>query len=200
MTPLSLDWDADDEFPISLSKVKAQLRIPHDEFDDLITDVHLPGAVNWAEGIMRRSILSKVHRWVIDEFPNGPIRLPRGKTISISSVAYVSGGSTTTLRGPTSGSPIGTQYQEALRGNDGGILMPLRNGAWPAVDYDVPAPITITFTAGWATASVPGDIKAAITQYVSDALDITGAGDLGANTNLCAKEILLSSWTLTRWY
>ena len=63
---LSISWDSSSEDPediVSLNTIKAQLRISHDEFDELITEVHLPGAVSWAEGLMHRSILIPVSSW-----------------------------------------------------------------------------------------------------------------------------------------
>jgi hypothetical protein len=201
MRPLALSWDADTEFPIALDLIKSQLRVGHDEFDVLIHLLHLPAAVEWAEGEMHRSILAKEHQWVLSDFPRRDlgIRLPRGKTQSVSSIVYAaSATSTVTLRGPTSGSPIGSDYREELRGDSGGTIYPLTD--WPAVDLAAPAPVVITFTAGWDAVRVPGDIKMALAMYVADALEITGASDLSAHTDLAVKNSLLSAWRLHRWY
>lgn len=192
-----ISWAADTDTPISLAMVKSQLRISHDEFDDLIMDLHLPAAVEWAEGVMHRSILAKTHYWTLPCFPDyGELRLPRGKTQSVTSIEYVSNGTTFVLRGPSSGSPIGRDYQEDLRSDAGGIVLPLRGAVWPMVDYNVTAPVTITYVAGWTLATVPNEIKVALTAYVADALDIPGASDLTQYSDLSAKDILLSAWTL----
>jgi len=201
--PLRIDWDADTAIPIAIPDVKAQLRILDDQFDSLLNDIHIPAAVDWAEAEMKRSILAKTHYWVLSDFPRGKdetIRLPRGKTQSVTSIAYTYGNSTTTLTGPTSGSPAGTDYREDLRGNHGGVVMPNYGATWPDVDTESPAPVLITFSAGWTAAQIPGDIKLALMMYCSDALDIVGAADMGPNSNLQAKDLLLSSWRLERWY
>ena len=161
MRSLRLDPGVPDAYPVELGLLKDQLRILDDQFDPLL-DIHLYGAMRWAEGIMHRSILSRTATWIISDFPrdteNGVVpglRLPRGKTQSVASVAYVQNGSTTTLTGPTSGSPVGTGYREDLTGDGGGLLWPPYNESWPAVDLDAPAPVTITFSAGWTAAQVP---------------------------------------------
>lgn len=199
---LSLDWDRPTAYPITLDEIKSQLRIEHDEWDSLISSIHLPAALSWAEGETRRSIQSRTHRWIISEFPSGDQRiiLPRGKTQSISSIAYVSGGNTTTLTGPSSGSPEGTDYQEDLKDELGGVVMPNQGESWPSVDQDVPAPITITFSAGWAEQEdVPSDLKMAMIFYIGDSLEIASAADLMAHSDLSVKDRLISAWRIRRW-
>lgn len=201
--PLLLDWAADTDLPVTIADVKLQLRILDDQYDALLNDIYIPGAVAWAEGEMKRSILAKVHYWVLSDFPRGKdqsIRLPRGKTQSVASIAYTAGNATSTLTGPTSGSPAGTSYREDLRGNDGGVLMPNYGSTWPDVDLESPTPVLITFTAGWTSAQVPADIKGALMMYCADRLDIVGASDLGPHSNLNAKDLLLSGYRLERWY
>ena len=160
---------------------------------------HLPAAIAWAEGEMKRSILARTHYWQLDEFPssyNQAIYLPRGKTQSVKSIVYSSGGVLTTLRGPSSGSPIGIDYQENLAGDSGGVLMPPRGSWWPWTDYDVPVPVTITFVAGWTPQTVPADIKLALMTYIADALEMPGAADRTQYSDTNAKDILLSGWTI----
>lgn len=168
-----MEWDADGAPVIALARLKDSLRITHDDLDDLIHTEHLPAAVRWAEAFMHRSILAKTHRWIIDAFPPLAFRLPRGKTQSVTSIAYVKGGATTTLTGPTSGSPMGTDYQEDLRGDLGGIIMPNRGTSWPTVDDDVPAPILITFSAGWTAKTIPQGVTSALMLLVRDLFEGT---------------------------
>lgn len=203
ISQISLDWDRATAYPLTLAAIKSQLRIEHDEWDSLIYDIHLPAALSWAEGETRRSIWARTHRWVIREFPSGDQRiiLPRGKVQSVASIAYVTGGNTTTLTGPSSSSPEGTGYQEDLKDEGGGVLMPNQGESWPSVDLDVPAPITITYSAGWAEQEdVPGDIKLAMIFYIGDALEITSSADLMSNTDLTVKDRLISAWRLRKWY
>jgi uncharacterized phiE125 gp8 family phage protein len=188
--------------PLDLTLVKAHLAVDGDDSDALI-EAYIMAAIHWAEGATRRSIYSRTHTWVLRDFPRDgcqEIRLPRGKTQSIESVAYSDGGTVTTLTGP-SGSPAGTGWQEDLRGDDGAVLMPARGSSWPAVDYDVPSPVAITFTAGWLAAEVPQDVIHAMLFACSDAFDTRGSADLTTfGPNLNTREALISPYRLHRWY
>lgn len=195
---ITIDIDDPGELPIDLDTLKTDLRISGDSLDEAIMEQYLPDAVEWAEGVMRRSIVARTHRWILDEFPCGAdqtIYLPRGKVQSVASIAYSSGGVVTTLRGPSSGSPIGTAYQEDLRGHRGRI-MPNRGASWPSADADVPSPIVITFNAGWPAASVPADIKRALTASVYGAMELDGLLTLKNGFDIDFREKLLSGWRI----
>lgn len=177
MNEITLDIDPPEEIPFDLDLLKADLRIATDDLDDVLMSQYIPDAVEWAEGAMRRSIMARTHRWILECFPYGydqTIRLPRGKIQSVTSIVYSSNGSPVTLRGPSSGSPVGADYQEDLRGHRG-RLMPLRGASWPSADIDVPAPIVITFRAGWTTPQdVPADIRRAMTASIYGAMELDG--------------------------
>lgn len=196
---ITLDIDAPDQIPFDLELLKSDLRISTDDLDDVLMSQYIPDAVEWAEGAMRRSIMVRDHRWILAEFPCGAdqtIRLPRGKVQSVASVAYVAGGVTTTLRGPSSGSPVGSDYQEDLRGHCGRLL-PLRGASWPSVDIDVPSPIVITFRAGWSTADeVPADIKRAMTASVYGALELDGLLTVKGGFDSDFRDKLISGWCI----
>lgn len=199
MHPLRLSWDAPVGFPVSLATVKSHLRIEHEEFDPLILEVFLPAAVEWAEGVMHRAIVERTHYWVLSDFPRGidqSIRLTRGKAQSVASIAYTSNNATTTLTGPTSSTP-GTDYREELASDSGGVLFPPYGETWPSVDFEAPAPVLITFVAGWVVADVPADIKHAISMYVSDGLNVNGASD-PVVSDLDVKQGPLTSWRIAR--
>lgn len=189
--------------PIDLDLVKEHLAVDGDDSDALILQLTL-AAIRWAEGTMRRTIYAREHTWVLRDFPRdgyGEIRLPRGKTQSVASIAYSSGGQTFTLTGPSSGSPGGDDYQEDLRGGNGGVLMPPRSQSWPSTDLDVPAPVVITFTAGYLAAEVPADIVHGLLFAISDAFELRGTGDFTVfGRNFETREILLSPYRLKRWY
>lgn len=197
MKSIAIDIDAPDDLPLDLETLKTDLRISSDELDDVIVSQYVPDAVEWAEGVMRRSIVARAHRWILAEFPcdaDQTIYLPRGKVQSVTSIAYSNGGAITTLRGASSGSPVGSDYQEDLRGPVGRLL-PNRGASWPSVDIDVPSPIVITFTAGWPATSVPPDLKRALTASVSDAMEAKGlikGGDFDPDF----REKLLSAWRI----
>jgi len=200
MRELSISWAADAGLPIDIALVKSQLRLIESDFDAAIESMHIPAAVQWAESLMRRSILSKVHTWTVDSFPWAsyePIRLPRGKCTKIESIVYIDAKVTRTLKGASSTIP-GTDYQEDLSNDSGALLMPPQGGAWPSADYDAIKPVTVTFTAGWTNAAIPADILLALTRYVSDALFIPNALDIKDAATLDIKDQLLSNWCIRR--
>lgn len=204
LCPIRLDVSAltSSPLPLSLTLVKQHVAEDSTDNDDLLEN-YIQAAILWAEGSMRRTIYSRSHVWVLKDFPRGPdqtIRLPRGKTQSIESVAFSSGGSISTLTGPSSGSPAGTDYQEDLRGDDGAIILPTRGAAWPSADSDVPAPVVITFTAGWLASEIPQDIIHGLLFSVSDAFDVRGMADMTQGKNFDTREALISPYRLHRWY
>lgn len=194
--------------PVDLALIKTHCTVDGTDLDDNI-EVYLKAAIDWAEGSMHRTIFQRAHSWVLRDFPRGgrmEIRLPRGKTQSVESIVYVNGGQTFTLTGPSSGSPAGDDYQEALQGDDGATLMPPRGSDWPSVDFDVPSPVTINFTSGWAAADVPGDITHALLFSIADAVDLRGTADFSSQSLMDGgpryhvREMLVSGWSLSRWY
>lgn len=197
MKSITIDIDEPDDLPLDLELLKKDLRIDSDALDEVIMRQYVPDAVSWAEGFMRRSIMVRTHRWILREFPycvDQTILLPRGKIQSVASIAYSSGGSITTLTGPTSGSPAGTDYQEDLRGH-AGRLMPARGSSWPEVDCDVPAPVVITFEAGWLTLDeVPADIKRGLTASVYGAMELDGLLQIRNGFDVEFREKLISAW------
>lgn len=198
MNSITIDIDAPADLPLDLELLKTDLRISTDDLDEVLALQYIPDAVEWAEGAMRRSIVARAHRWILDGFPycdDLTIYLPRGKVQSVTSVAYSSGGVITTLRGPSSGSPVGTDYQEDLRGHVGRLL-PLRGGTWPSVDADVPSPIVITYTAGWTAATVPADIKRALTASVYGALELDGLLTTKNGFDVEFRDKLISAWRI----
>jgi hypothetical protein len=166
-------------------------------------DGYQEAAVLWFEQVTHRSVVARTHRWVLRDFPTGlyqEIWLPRGKTQSVVSIQYVSGGVTTTLTGPDA-SPPGTDFLQDLSGDDGGVLMPLRGESWPSVDMDVPSPVTVTFTAGWAADAVPADVVHALLFAMSDMVDLRGSTDLAMmGATLSQRDSLASGYLLSRMY
>lgn len=196
MNEITIDIDAPSTIPFDLQVLKDDLRIATDDFDDVLMNQYIPDAVEWAEGAMRRSIMARTHRWILECFPYGAdqtIRLPRGKVQGVTSIVYSSSGSPVTLRGPTSGSPVAADYQEDLRGHRG-RLMPLRGESWPSVDVDVVSPIVITFTAGWTTAQdVPADIKRAMTASIHGAMELDGLLTIKSGYDFEFRDKLISA-------
>lgn len=210
--PLRLDiarlGDSSPSWPIDQTLVRRHCRVDStaDDLDNL--EKGLLAAIDWAENAMHRTVFRRTHTWVLREFPNDQyqqIRLPRGRTVSVTHIKYQRGGSVTTLTGPSS-SPVGTDYQEDLRGDSGAVLMPLRGSSWPSADLDVPAPVEIEFVAGWDTDEIPADILNAILLATSDAYDMRGTADFSAHSladagkSLAARNALVSFHILPRWY
>lgn len=193
--PLSISGGArNTTSPLDFDLLKTHLGITNEDLDDLVT-LWESVAVEWAEDYMQRAIMSRQFRFVIKDFPRcgSAIRLPMGKTISVDSLQYSDGGNTYTIYGPSSGSPGSDGFQEDLNDDSGGLIMPNRNATWPSVDSDVPAPVVINFTSGWATvASVPVRIKHALMFTVADLLE------LRSNTDLMAAVANNGAWLTTR--
>lgn len=211
LSPLRLDIAAltlGSPWLIDEAIVKSHARIDMTDDDDLL-EVYLRAAIGWAESATQRVIYRRQCRWVLREFPYhhiGEIRLPCGLAQSVSSIAYVSGGQNFTLTGPSSGSPGGTDYQEDLNSESGGVLMPLRGNYWPNTDCDAVAPVTITFNAGWDADDVPAELQHAILFAVEDMYDSRGTGSVepsvlsNGGSNLAVREALVSPYRLTRIY
>lgn len=216
LCPLQLDIDAlaiGSPWPIDEALIERHCRIDDDD-DAALLEMYLRAAISWAENTTHRTIFNRPHRWVLKEFPyhgREVIRLPRGKTSSVSVINYVAGRQARMLKGPTSGSPGGIDYQEDLGSDDGGALMPPQGGCWPSVDCDAIRPVEIEFNAGWQPDEVPADIVHALVFAMADAFDLrlsegfTGANSTSARiasagTRLGARESLISPYILSRWY
>lgn len=204
--PRRIDIDPLDgsPLPISLDLIKTHCSVDGIDYDSLLP-VYLFAAIRDFENITHRTVYRRGHRWVLEDFPQGACReihLPRGKTSAVEKIEYVSGSQTITLRGPSSGSPPGTDYLEDLRGDDGGALMPPDGQPWPVANYLHPAPVTIHFEAGWSAGEVPADVVETILFGVRVSLDNKrGTVDpraLAADRN--TFEAMASAYRLNRWY
>jgi len=200
LCPLRLDIDAvpTSPLPLDLALVKSHCAVDFDDQDDLLT-TYIMAAVNAFENTCHRSIVQREHRWVLSAFPIYPyerIWLPRGKTVSVDSVEYVSNGVTIML----ASSPTGTDWQEDLRGDDGGVLLPPQGEQWPTADLDAASPVTITFTAGWDTAALPQDVLNALLWFIRTSFDDGRTDPQKQAANLTVFETLVSSYRLTRIY
>lgn len=192
-------------YPIERDVIKTHCAVDGTAMDSVL-DIYLPAAIDFIEGSTHRTLMPRQHQWILKRFPPGceAIRLPRGKTISVASIAYITNGETVTLAGPSSAVP-GEGYQEDLRHPDGGWLMPARGGSWPCADTDHPAPVVITFVAGYE--ALPSDLVNAILFSISSRVEIRGASDVGMGIGLTMKaelaesiELFISPYRLSRIY
>jgi hypothetical protein len=195
MTALSLRSDPPLEYPLTLDLIKRQLRIGHDEFDDIILGTYLPAALSWAEGETRRSIARKAYYWTLKGFPRGAIRLPAGVCRKVHYIQY----GDNYLYGPSREdlttspeTPAGEDFLEDLSADFGGVIWPAES--WPDVDRE--QRVVIKFDAGWSRAECPADIKLALTAYIQEAIDVTGGADIPNNFSANLKTHLLSGWVL----
>jgi len=205
LCPVRLDIDPlpASPLPVSLDLIKAHCAVDFTDQDELL-ETYLLAAITSFEDTTHRTVFSCAHRWTLKDFPQNryqQIRLPRGKTQSVQKIDFVQGGQTVTLTGASS-SPASDDYQEDLRGDDGGTLMPPRGGSWPSVEFDNPAPVTIHFTAGWQTAELPPNLLNALLFAVRISLDdMRGSVDpTRHSSNLETLEALVSGFRLTRFY
>jgi uncharacterized phiE125 gp8 family phage protein len=203
--PIAIDVDTLDAspLPVDLTLIKAHCSVDFADQDALL-EAYLLAGIKAFEDTTHRTLLRRAHRWTLWDFPRtvfGQIRLPRGKTRAVTRIEYSLNGSTDTLTGPSS-TPAGTEYLEDLRGDDGGIVMPPRGGCWPTPDCDVPAPVVITFEAGWSADELPQDALNALLFYVRMSLDgLRGAEDPTRNAaSLETWEALVSGYRLSRFY
>ena len=207
MKSITIDAVAATAMPLDLELVKNDLRITEDDLDAVLTGQYIPAAMAWAEGATRRSMIARVHTWIFDKFPSGTtiyatpwssiIYMPRGIVQSIASIKYSSDGSIVTLTGPSSGSPAGTDYQEDLTGHVARV-MPTRGESWPEVDSDVPQPVKITFTAGWASDKlVPADLRRAMTAYIYGEMEADGLLQIRPGFDFDFADKLISGYRST---
>lgn len=204
ISPIRLDIETlpATPLPISLDLVKTHCAIDFTDQDTLLS-AYVMAAIKAFEDTTHRTLFRRGHSWVLDRFPWTPyqqLTLPRGKTRSVDRIEYVNGGVTIEMTGPSSGSPAGTSWQEDLRGDDGGVIMAPRGSTWPSVDVDAPAPVTITFTAGWSADELPPDALNALLFYVRTALDDARTDPVKAQQNIATFEAMVSGYRLSRVY
>jgi hypothetical protein len=186
---------------IDIERIREHVAVDDDEFDTLLL-ANLSAAVSWAEGQMHRTIYQRSHVWILKGFPEYPgrIRLPRGRTVSVEGIDYYAAGLLVEMAGPSS-SPSGSDWREDLRASSGGFVSPAHGASWPLTDVDAPAPVTIRFTAGYATGAVPAGIEHALLFAISDMFEMRGTADLASGgSTLATREALISPFKLPRWY
>lgn len=148
------------ETPVSLSEVKAHLRVDHADEDSLIQGyldaavAHLDG---W-RGILGRCMVTQTWRLDLMEFPTtGVIRLPFPDCASVS-VAYTDGlGAAQTLS---------ASVYHLIEDSIGPAVIEAENQVFPVTD-EIPDAVRVTGIYGYgAAANVPWSIKAAILLHV----------------------------------
>ncbi len=151
------------QYVIDLEEAKAHLNYGNDTDANAEIERAIAGAQADAERECGRAFLSSTWLYVLDCFPKWcePIRLPLGRTESVTSVKYYDvDGVQQTLSTSV--------YHTALRGEPARIVLKA-NEAWPAIQTNRPEAIEIRYVAGWDTpADVPADIKDAVKLILGD--------------------------------
>lgn len=147
--------------PVSLEAAKEHCRVLHDDEDGLL-QAYLDAAVNHldaAGGILGRCLINQTWQQKWSGFPPGEILPLPFPDVSSVTVTYTANGSDTTF--------AASNY--ALLELDWTAAVVLKSTAsWPDVD-DIPAPVTVQFTAGFGATEddVPAAIRHAVLLLVS---------------------------------
>ena len=147
--------------PVSLAEAKTHLGVVAADHDAMI-GAYVKGARQHFEAINNRAYITSIWQWKRERFPVDPsiLYVPRPPLQSVTSIQYVdTAGDTQTW---SSGS-----YDVDTDGQPGRIV-PVYGETWPTVRGDLNG-ITVTFVAGYGTASidVPPAIRALIKSFVA---------------------------------
>jgi uncharacterized phiE125 gp8 family phage protein len=150
------------DYALSLSEMKAHLRVDTTDDDALITR-YLVDATEFLEQRLERKLMTQTWELIIDTFPDAEILLPFPPVQSITSVSYYD----------TAGNPATVASSDYFLDNTSRDpwLFPEAASPWPST-LDAVNSVTIRFVAGYATAAaVPGSIKAALVLKVRELYD-----------------------------
>lgn len=148
------------EAPVTLDQVKQHLRVDHNDEDTLIA-TYIAAAVSYLDGlsgILGRAMVNQTWELYYDAFPCGPLQIPLGPLLSVSTVEYADAAGT-------------YQTWEATNytvdtASDPGWVVPV--DSWPAPLATANA-VKVTFVAGFGDATkVPAALKAALLLLIGD--------------------------------
>ena len=149
--------------PVTFDEARNYLRVDDNDEETLITNL-ITVATQSSENFTNRLFMRQTAKARYDWFPP-EILLPRSPVQSVSSITYITTtGGTSTLA--TTAYQVDTKSEPAR-------VMPTASSSWPSVKQDTYNPITITFVAGYATATtdlatkVPDGLKTAIKWHVA---------------------------------
>lgn len=181
--------------PVSTAEAKAHLRVDISTDDSLIAAL-VTAARDMVERWTRRSLIYTGYRLTLDEFPSGPIDLPRLPVASLSAgqvLAYASpriryydeDGVQQTLT-------VSTDYELALGGNPPRIVLP-PDTEWPDTQADKVNAVEVDFVSGYGSAgsSTPQLLRQAILLLVAHWYEHREAvGSVGGEVALAVDSIL----------
>lgn len=158
MTVMQQDWAqtvAPLVEPVSLAEIKAQIRIDHDDEDELLDRLRL-AARRHVEQLCGRGIYTQTWVTILSEWWDDVVWLPMAAPLqSVSSVKYYD--TTGTLQTLSAGN-----YVVEARTQPGSIGW-AANATIPTVQSDRRYPVEITYVVGWSDVlTVPQTIQQAI--------------------------------------
>jgi uncharacterized phiE125 gp8 family phage protein len=165
--------------PVSVSEMKAHLRVDHNHEDDRIAGL-IQAAREMVEEDSQVALCPQTLTFRLDAFPSWELCLRKCPINAISSITYVDAdGTTQTL---SASDYTLDAYSRPAR------LTPAYNEIWPATRHQINA-VTITATAGYTSpSSVPAMAKQAIKMLVAHWYENPEAVLVGATS----KEVELS--------
>lgn len=179
--------------PVSLTEAKLHCRVDTDDEDDLLTML-VAAARQYVERLTGRALITQTWRLTLDCFPYGcrpVIRLPRGKTSSVTSITYVdTEGTTTTL--------AADQYRVNMDGEPARIE-PAYGVVWPTT-RDVLEAVKVTYVAGYGAAgsAVPEALRQAMLLLVGHWYanrEAVVTGTIATPLQLTVEALTAAYWT-----
>ena len=145
---------------INVSQAKKFCRIDDDDSDAILTDL-IAGAVSTAEAFLQMSLLPTIWRYTLDGFP-ACIVLPIGPVLTTDALAI------TYVDSAGASQPLASSdYQ--IRLGESAEISPGYSKSWPATQPGTYDAVTVTFTAGYASAAaVPAAIKQGVRLIIGD--------------------------------
>ena len=180
---------------VSLSDAKAYLRVDGSAEDTLISGLVSAGT-DMVEKRTRRSLINQTFRWSFNEFPAGPVELPRSP---VSAVAIGGGYAYAMPRmryidedGVQQTAILDTDYFQDLDNNPPSLqLFPYT--IWPYTQLDRAKAVEVDFVAGYGatSANVPELLRQGVLMLVAHWYEHREAvGQYGAEVPLAVDSIL----------
>lgn len=141
--------------PITLQDIAGHARVDEYTEEEGLIGGYIKAATDMAERILSRQLMTATYEVKMDRFPGGTILLPYPPLQAVSSISYYDINETITTLDPST-------YYVDVDSEPGRIVV---KNSWPLI-YDRPNAVTITFTAGYASA---GDIPDNIITFIRSA-------------------------------
>lgn len=169
--------------PLTRAEAKAYLKVDSDDENDLV-DSLIVAARQMAEAYTARQLITATYTQVYDDFPDlyGPICLARSPLGAVSSIAYTdTNGDAQTLA---------TSVYETQTSDVGAEIVLKPSQVWPSVQSDKRGAVTVTYTAGYGSAStdVPESARTGMLLLIGDLYNNRGDEDI--NSHRTARALL----------